>query len=119
MNFLKLKTWFCATLIAIFVVNLSYDSSKGLAFISAEAEGNPVEFKNFGCSELLSKFKKEYRKIKYAAFAKGRAFTITGMLGCGAVWNRKTQASADKAAMDSCRKKARNPDKCYISHRTK
>jgi hypothetical protein len=74
---------------------------------------------HYGCTYMLREFKKKYQEKKYAAFAKGRAFSITGMVGCGSAWNQSSQAKADKVAMVNCRKQARNPDKCYISHRTK
>ncbi len=115
MYFSKMKLCLCASLIVICFFGLLLE---GLVPSAAYANSR-VEVVNFGCTGLLMKFKKEHQTKKYAAFAKGRAFTITGMLGCGASWNKKSQAHADKDAMDRCRKRARNPDKCYISHRTK
>ncbi|WP_428640937.1 hypothetical protein [Roseibium sp.] len=76
----------------------------------------------YGCTEVFNAFKSainapDKHLMKYAAFAKGRAFTITGMKGCGWAHGKKTQAEADRIAMADCRKNARNPDKCYIALR--
>jgi hypothetical protein len=73
----------------------------------------------FGCTSALHKWKKDYQKLKYSSFARGRAFTITGMLGCGYSYGQKTQEIANDLAMGHCRKNARNPNKCYISDITK
>jgi hypothetical protein len=73
----------------------------------------------YGCTFSLQKFRKELQQKKYAAFARGRAFSITGMRGCGWTSNQRTQAIADRIAMEKCRKAAKNPDKCYVSDRTK
>lgn len=73
----------------------------------------------FGCSASYQDWKKKRQHQRYAAFAKGKAFTITGMMGCGYSWGQKTQAQADAIAIRFCREKARNPDQCYISDRTK
>lgn len=76
------------------------------------------------CSEVFRSFKSainahDKHLMKYAAFAKGRAFTITGMKGCGWAHGEKTQAKADRLAMKNCRANAKNPDKCYIALRYK
>jgi hypothetical protein len=89
---------------------LSFDSA--LAASSATKK-EPA----FGCSVTLKKFRNEKNKKKYAAFAKGKAFTITGMMGCGYSWGQKSQAEADALALSNCRKRARNPEKCFISDR--
>ncbi|MCA1244914.1 hypothetical protein LC092_20920 [Stappia stellulata] len=73
----------------------------------------------YGCTFRLQEFRKEHQQKKYAAFARGRAFSITGMRGCGWTSNQRTQAIADRVAMEKCRKNAKNPDKCYVSDRTK
>lgn len=107
--------------IALFIVSASIGlmvhegSGEGikLAPAGANAQGN------LSCSELLSRWKKTNQKQKYAAFAKGRALTITGMMGCGYSFKQKSQAVADALAMKYCRENARNPDGCYISDRTK
>ncbi|CTQ54177.1 hypothetical protein LP7551_02709 [Roseibium album] len=87
------------------------------------AGGNPAfAAEKYGCSKTFRAFKSainahDKHLMKYAAFAKGKAFTITGMKGCGWSHGQKTQAQADRKAIASCRKAAKNPDKCYIALR--
>lgn len=57
--------------------------------------------------------------MKYAAFAKGSGFSLTGMKGCGWANGKKTQAEADRIAMKMCREDAKDPDKCHIALRYK
>ncbi|KZM48128.1 hypothetical protein [Labrenzia sp. OB1] len=78
----------------------------------------------YGCTEVFNAFRSainahDKHLMKYAAFARGRAFTITGMKGCGWAHGKKSQAEADRVAMENCRKDAKNPDKCYIALRYK
>lgn len=73
----------------------------------------------YGCTFRLQEFRKEHQQKKYAAFARGRAFSITGMRGCGWAFGERSQDIADRIAMKMCRKNAKNPDKCYVSDRTK
>ncbi|MTH97684.1 hypothetical protein [Roseibium sp. RKSG952] len=96
-----------------------------LATASCQSEGaaplSNVELtkeRHYGCTYMLKEWRAEHQQKTYSAFARGRALSITGMAGCGAAWNKKTQAEADRIAMENCRKAARNPDRCYISDRT-
>lgn len=86
---------------------------------AARAEVKLNQYEYYGCTYRLHQFRRDLQTKKYAAFAKGRAFTITGMMGCGMAWGQKSQTIADKVAMGHCRKSAKHPDKCYISDRTK
>lgn len=72
----------------------------------------------YGCTNALKRWGKEASHIKFAAFAKRRAFTVTGMRGCGFSWGQKSQSEADAVALRNCQKNTDSPDKCYISHRT-
>ncbi|WP_422377253.1 hypothetical protein [Roseibium sp.] len=95
-----------------------------VCFIGVPLEAANAKDNKFLCSEVFRSFKSainahDKHLMKYAAFAKGRAFTITGMKGCGWAHGKKTQAEADRVAMKNCRKSAKNPDKCYIALRYK
>lgn len=79
---------------------------------------DPTQRALYGCTFSLKRFRMKYKQVKYSAFAKGRAFSITGMRGCGWSVGERTQARADKVAMDKCRKNARNPDRCEVTERT-
>lgn len=119
MPFSKPAVLFAAALAFFSASFLSIDADHGLELTEAKAASPVTPEEYYGCSMALKRFRKELQQQKYAAFARGRAFTITGMRGCGYAWNRKSQAQADQAALRNCRKKARNPDKCYVSDRTK
>ena len=99
--------------------DISPDGGFQLSPPSAQAKVKLNQYEYYGCTYRLHHFRRELQTKKYAAFAKGRAFTITGMMGCGMAWNEKSQAAADKVAIAKCRKVAKNPDKCYVSDRTK
>lgn len=74
----------------------------------------------YGCSAALAKFRNDrskYSRYGYIAFAKGPAFTETGMRGCGWAAFQKTQADADAKAMAGCIKRAANPSRCVIIER--
>jgi hypothetical protein len=74
----------------------------------------------YNCTKALAKFRNDklkYSDYGYVAFAKGRAFTETGMFGCGWSAYQKTQADADTMAMDRCAKLAVNPSRCVIIER--
>ena len=97
-----------------------------LAVLIISGQVKPAHSKDrlYGCTEVYNDFKSainahDKHLMKYAAFARGRAFTITGMKGCGWAHGKKTQAEADRVAMERCRERARNPDKCYIALRYK
>ena len=79
---------------------------------------DPTTRAYFSCTFNLKRFRMKHQHVKYSAFARGRAFTITGMKGCGMSVGQRSQAIADKLALKKCRKVARNPDKCYVSDRT-
>jgi hypothetical protein len=98
-----------ATLIACVAV------TAGIYHVRPAGAAEPV----FDCSEKLARFKADYQSRAYAAFARGRANTITGMRGCGLAWNQESQHAADALAMSLCRQRARDPDRCYISDRTR
>lgn len=74
----------------------------------------------YGCTASLAKFRNDrarYSGYGYIAFAKGPAFTETGMRGCGWSAFQKTQAKADELAMARCVEAAANPSRCVIIER--
>jgi hypothetical protein len=119
MKFPKSAVLASASLAFIAAGTLSIDTNHHLVFSQAKAVSPVTPEEYYGCSMALKRFRKELQQQNYAAFARGRAFSITGMRGCGYAWNKKSQAQADQTALRNCRKKARNPDKCYVSDRTK
>ena len=79
---------------------------------------DPSQRAHYSCTFDLKRFRMKHQQVKYSAFARGRAFTITGMKGCGMSVGQRSQAIAGKLALKKCREVARNPDKCYVSDRT-
>lgn len=76
-------------------------------------------FTAYSCTYKLQFFRQHIQRHRpYAAFARGRAPTSTGMQGCGTTWGHPTQRAADKAAMSACRKGAKYPDRCFVSDRS-
>ena len=68
----------------------------------------------FGCSATLRELRKRKNELKYLAFAKRRALSITGMRGCGYAWNQVNQKVADEKALANCREREKRPGQCVL-----
>jgi hypothetical protein len=97
----------------------------GLASCQSYEENNrPFKLNDrntlYACTAALAKFRNDRQKYTgygYIAFAKGPAFTETGMRGCGWTAFAKTQEAADAKAMAGCTRVAANPSRCVVIER--